>query len=227
MSTSADAVFAALTPVVEGIAATFGRSCEVVLHDYRDPQHSVVAVAGSVTGREIGDSMSEIGLRVLAAGEDAANEIGYITRAQDGRQLKCTTLPLRDADGALIGALCINIDLAAIDRAAGALAGLLGLAAPPRETVPATTTFTGDLDDVLDSLIAAAERAHGLPAAALTRDQRRALVRSLAEAGVFALRGAVPRTAARLGLSRTALYNDLADLKQADLAPADLTTEGE
>lgn len=60
-----DAILAALTPVVEGIAATFGPVCEVVLHDYRNPEKSVVAVAGSVTGRTVGGAMSEIGMRVL------------------------------------------------------------------------------------------------------------------------------------------------------------------
>lgn len=33
-----DAVLAALRPVVEGIAATFGPVCEAVLHDYRCPE---------------------------------------------------------------------------------------------------------------------------------------------------------------------------------------------
>ena len=40
-----DAILAALTPVVDGIAATFGPVCDVVLHDYRKPGESVVAVA--------------------------------------------------------------------------------------------------------------------------------------------------------------------------------------
>lgn len=216
MNTSADAVFAALTPVIEGIAATFGRSCEVVLHDYRDQHQSVVAVAGAVTGRKIGDSMSEIGLRTLGASDEAANEIGYLTRAHDGRTLKCTTLPLRDADGTLIGALCINIDLSAIQRATGVLSDLLGLAAPTPTAPETTTDFSGDLDSVVNSVVAAAERAHALPAPALGRDKRRAIVSTLREAGVFALRGAPARVAARLGISRTALYNDLADLKKED-----------
>ena len=34
------AIFAAIVPTIEGIAATFGRSCEVLVHDYRDPEHS-------------------------------------------------------------------------------------------------------------------------------------------------------------------------------------------
>ncbi|ANZ41565.1 hypothetical protein BBK82_42060 [Lentzea guizhouensis] len=209
---TADAVFAALTPVVEGIAATFGRSCEVVLHDYRDQEQSVVAVAGSVTGRAAGDAMSEIGLRVLAAGADARNEVGYVTRAQDGRVLKCTTLPLRDVDGTLIGALCVNVDLSAINRATGVLSDLLGLSA--LEEPAATTNFSGDLDQVVESLVERAERAHAVPVAALGRDERLVLVRSLHEAGVFGLRGAPGRIAKRLGISRTGLYNDLAELKK-------------
>lgn len=210
--TTADAVFAALAPVAEGIAATFGRSCEVVLHDYRDQERSVVAVAGSVTGRVVGDAMSEIGLRVLAAGADARNEVGYLTRAEDGRVLKCTTLPLRDGDGTLIGALCINIDVSAINRATGVLSDLLGLSPLPETST--TTNFSGDLDQVIESLIERAERAHAVPVAELGRDERLSLVRSLNDAGVFSLRGAPARIAKRLGISRTGLYNDLAELRK-------------
>ena len=53
-----DAIVAALTPVVDGLVATFGPLCEVVLHDYRNPEKSVVALAGSVTGRAVGGAMS-------------------------------------------------------------------------------------------------------------------------------------------------------------------------
>lgn len=214
VSSTADAVFAALAPVIDGIAATFGRSCEVVLHDYRDPERSVVAVAGAVTGRQVGDAMSEIGLRVLAAGADARNEVAYVTRAHDGRVLKCTTLPLRDVDGTLIGALCLNIDFSAINRAVGVLSDLLGVPAAPADTPVPVTNFSGDLDQVLDSVVEQAERAHAVPVAALDRDQRLELIRSLDGAGVFALRGAPSRVARRLGISRTGLYNDLASLRK-------------
>ncbi|ONI76051.1 hypothetical protein ALI144C_35695 [Actinosynnema sp. ALI-1.44] len=221
MTDTADAVFAALVPVIDGIAGTFGRSCEVVLHDYRDPERSVVAVAGSVTGREAGDTMSEIGLRVLSAGDDARNEIGYLTRTEDGHVLRSTTLPLRDTDGTLIGALCINVDISAIDRAAGVLSDLLGLSAPSLGQAPAlpTTNLSGDMDQVIDSLVERAERANAVPVTALDREQRLELVRSLHDAGVFALRGTPARIAKRLGISRAGLYNDLATLKNGSRQP--------
>lgn len=65
---SADAILAALLPVIDGLAETFGPTCEVVLHDYRRGEQSVAAVSGAVTGRKVGGALSEIGLAVLAQG---------------------------------------------------------------------------------------------------------------------------------------------------------------
>src|SRR5690349_38905 len=114
--TERDAVLRALTPVVDGIAATFGPVCEVVLHDYRRPETSVVAVAGSVTGRTVGGAMSEIGMRVLARGDEAADELNYVTRTGAGRLVKSPTMVLRDSAGAVFGALCVNVDVTEVDR---------------------------------------------------------------------------------------------------------------
>ena len=113
-----DAILAALTPVVDGIAATFGPVCDVVLHDYRKPGESVVAVAGSVTGRAVGGAMSEIGMRVLARGDEAEDELNYVTRTRNGTLVKSSTMVLRDSTGAVFGALCVNVDVSAVTPAA-------------------------------------------------------------------------------------------------------------
>jgi predicted transcriptional regulator YheO len=54
-----------LEPIMRGVAATFGRNCEVVLHDLHRPDGSIVAIEGNVTGRSVGGSMSQIGLGVV------------------------------------------------------------------------------------------------------------------------------------------------------------------
>jgi YheO-like PAS domain-containing protein len=100
---SADAILAALRPVVDGLAATFGPSCEVVLHDYRQGEQSVVAVTGTVTGRKVGGALSAIGLSVLARGDAAENDVSYLTRTPDGRTVKPSTMPLRDSSGHVSG----------------------------------------------------------------------------------------------------------------------------
>jgi predicted transcriptional regulator YheO len=208
-----DAILAALTPVVEGIAATFGPLCEVVLHDYRNPEKSVVAVAGSVTGRTVGGAMSEIGMRVLARGDEAADELNYVTRTRDGAQVKSSTMVLRDSTGAVFGALCVNVDVSAVTQVHGLLGALAGLGAAPAE-LP-TTTFGNDIDSVVDALVDAHQSRQRGSWAELGRAERVDLFGGLDNRGVFAVRGAVEQVAARLGISRASAYNYLSRARAA------------
>lgn len=207
---TADAILDALKDLVPGLAATFGRSCEVVLHDYRLGDRSVVAVAGDVTGRHVGGATSEIGLRMLAQGNDARPEVNYVTRTESGRTVKSSTLPLRDADGHVFGALCVNLDVTALRQVGDLLSDLAGLAPA---TIPATT-FTDDFDDVVDAVVRAEELALAKPVGTLSRRERLRLLKTLDERGVFTVRGAAPRIAARLGISRASLYTDLAECRR-------------
>lgn len=209
MST-ADALIESLKPVVSGIAATLGRSCEVVLHDFRRPEKSVVAIAGTLTGRRVGGSMSEIGLSLLAKGDQAANELNYVTTTASGRLVKSSTMPLRDGRGHVFGALCVNIDVTALRQAAGVLGDLAGGAI---EAVPATT-FTDDFDQVVDAVVRTEELAMAKPVDGLNRQERLRLIAALDRRGVFTVRRAVTRVATRLGISRASAYADLTECRR-------------
>ena len=219
-----DAILGALVPVVDGIAATFGPVCEVVLHDYRRPERSVVAVAGSVTGRTVGGAMSEIGLRVLARGDDAGDELNYVTRTPAGRRLKSSTMVLRDSTGAVFGALCVNLDVTEVDRVRGLLDALAGSA--DRSADPPVTTFGDDIDSVVDALLDAHLRRQDQTWAGLDRTRRLALFRGLDARGVFAVRRAIEQVAARLGISRASAYNYLAQARATAEPTSDDTSEG-
>ncbi|MFI2433356.1 transcriptional regulator [Streptomyces sp. NPDC018693] len=208
-----DAILAALRPVVDGIAATFGPVCEVVLHDYRRPEASVVAVAGAVTGRAVGSAMSEIGMRVLARGDEAADELNYVTRTGADRLVKSSTMVLRDSKGAVFGALCVNVDVTAVDRAQALLAALAGAAGRAADTP--VTTFGDDIESVVDALVDQHLNRQDRTWAALDRDRRLALFRGLDEQGVFAVRRSVELVAARLGVSRASAYHYLAQARAA------------
>ncbi|GAA2250973.1 PAS domain-containing protein [Streptomyces indiaensis] len=208
-----DAILAALKPVVEGIAATFGPVCDVVLHDYRHPEKSVVAVAGAVTGRQVGGAMSEIGMRVLARGAAASDELNYVTRTRDGTLVKSSTMLLRDSTGAVFGALCVNVDVGAVTRVHDLLGALAGLGAASAE-LP-TTTFGNDIDSVVDALVDAHRSKQRGSWAELDRAERVELFDGLDARGVFAVRGAVEQVAARLGISRASAYNYLARARAA------------
>lgn len=203
-----DAIVAALTPVVDGLVATFGPVCEVVLHDYRDPDSSVVALAGSVTGRAVGGAMSEIGMRIVARGDAAGDELNYVTRTQSGRTVKSSTMVLRDSTGAVFGALCVNLDVTAASEAHALLGALAGIAGAPVE-LP-VTTFGDDIDSVVDAIL---DTHRHQPWGALGRAERLTLFRSLDDRGVFAVRRAIEQVAARLGISRASAYSYLSQAR--------------
>ena len=46
-------------PLVKVLSQTFGRKCETLIHDFSDPQHSIIAIEGNVTGRKIGDGITD------------------------------------------------------------------------------------------------------------------------------------------------------------------------
>ncbi|MFG2456060.1 transcriptional regulator [Streptomyces sp. NPDC048523] len=209
METERDAIIAALTSVVGGIAATFGPVCEVVLHDYRKPENSVVTIAGSVTGRTVGGAMSEIGMRMLARGDEAADELNYVTRTDTGKLVKSSTMLLRDSSGAVFGALCVNVDVTAASEVHALLGALAGTGAPPEE--PPVTTFGDDIDSVVDVML---DTHRHQSWALLDRAGRLDLFRSLDERGVFAVRRAIEQVAGRLGISRASAYSYLSQSRK-------------
>jgi predicted transcriptional regulator YheO len=233
-----DAIVAALRPVVEGLVATFGPMCEVVLHDYRRPEESVVAVAGEVTGRTVGGAMSEIGMRIVARGDGAGDELNYLTRTRNGRLVKASTMVLRDSTDTVFGALCVNLDVTAVNDAhallgalagiggaggggGGGVAGISGTAAD----VP-VTTFGDDIDSVVDAILDAHQLRQNGSWAGLDRAQRLELFRGLDERGVFAVRRAIEQVAGRLGISRASAYSYLAQARaEATQAPDRAATD--
>ncbi|MBP0458477.1 helix-turn-helix domain-containing protein [Streptomyces montanisoli] len=63
------------------------------------------------------------------------------------------------------------------------------------------------LADSLDHILAALERAHGMPLADLDRKTKQSVVRGLEARGAFSVRHGVETVAGALGVSRFTVYN--------------------
>lgn len=193
----------ALAGLVEGLASAIGPHCEVVLHDFRSPTRSIVAIGGRLTNRSVGGSMSEIGLSLLARGNDAQDQSTYMTRLPSGRQVKSTTLVLRDNRNKVFGALCLNFDVTGVTEVAELLAAIAGREAEGR--VPAT--FTNDIKDVINVVLA--QQLPNEKFLDLSPKQRVALFAVLDEKGVFGIRKGIMQVADRFGISRATAYSYL------------------
>lgn len=218
-SSSAEELLPALQPVMKAIAAAVGPHCEVVVHDLstRDMEHTIAAIEnGHVTGRQVGGPSTSRGLELLRKESDNHDEFGYRGRTRDGRELRCSSVYLRNAEGRVIAALCINIDITPMLAARSAL----------DETLKGTDdhgpihaeVFADDINTVLDNLIETAIAATGKSVSLMDRDDRIEVLRFLESKGAFFVKRAADRVARRLKISRVTAYNYLEQIRSEDSA---------
>ena len=63
---SPDDILNSYRPMISFLAAAFGPNCEVVLHDIREQDKSVIAIEnGSISNRIIGSPMTDLALGAL------------------------------------------------------------------------------------------------------------------------------------------------------------------
>lgn len=200
--------------ICDGIVALWGPGCEVVIHDFSDLEHSIVYVAGDVTGRRVGDSLTDLGLRVLTAGRHEQGILIYHSKSPNGTLMKSVSILLRSKPGErALGAVCINVDVEDLYRARKVIGDLL--ATPTNDLVD--EDFSGDPKEVIRSFVNEILEEQGRVVPALTRDQRIDVIRALDKRGAFAFRTATSIVADTLGVSRYTVYNYLKEARKTSL----------
>jgi len=209
----AEQVLATLATLVEPLSRTIPADCEVVLHDLRRLPNSIVAIAGDITGRNVGGPATDLLLRKAAAGT-IATTVGYETRLPDGRSLRSTTVVVRDAEGTAVAALCINTDVS-IWRAVKAIAeSMLPEESPTEQHTeqPPEEKFFPDIDELAKHLLAEAIDACGAPVDLMQKRHKIAVVKGLKDGGFFMLKESVEMAAHALQVTRFTVYNYLNEL---------------
>lgn len=186
------------------ITQTFGEICEVVIHDFADIEHSVVHIEGNVTNRTIGNGPTDLLLKAVRAGRTDQDLYGYSGYTLDNKTLRSSSMFLRDPDGTVFGAFCINVDVTMLARVNSWVSGML---TATQEVL--SETFTRDMSEALEVMIGEAAIEIGVPVAQLNRAQKIRLVHLLEEKGAFQIKRAVQIIAERLGVSRFTVYNYL------------------
>ena len=118
-------------PLVEFLASQFGENCEVVLHDFSDSEHSIIAIAnGHVSGRCVGGAPTDHSLSFLTSANTSKNFKIRTFTMKGNRLCRSSTFLIRNTEGETIGALCINLDLTPLAESHNALGRWLGLGGP-------------------------------------------------------------------------------------------------
>jgi len=195
------ALISQLEQIAEGLSKTFSPFCEVVLHDLRDPQHAIMAIHNNLSGRQPGDPATELGLARIADPEYPQVIANYQNQLADGRQVKSTSIGIKDSTGKYVAALCMNVDLSLFRG----LQGMLEQFGSVSGDRPAESLDPSGADAIRARIDQFAARLATTPRALKAAD-RRLLMQELKEAGVMDIRRAMETVASHLGVSRAAVY---------------------
>ena len=198
-------------PIANLIAKTFGKNCEVVIHDLSIPQNSVVyTVNNHVTGREVGQSFEHLVKDVLLSKKfDSDYTANYITIAKDGRKIKSSTALIRDSEDKVIGALCINYDLENLNHIKFFLDEFMTAEQEKIETtVEPFDNVMEIVDDLIDTIIGNHKIEH------LKRKDKIELIYFMDKKGLFLIKGAIEKVAEKLNISKVTVYSYLDEIKK-------------
>lgn len=200
--------------LARGIAQQFGSNCEVVVHDLdsNDVEHSIVAIEnGHVSGRRVGDGPSHIVLEALR-GDCARLEdrLAYLTRSDDGKILKSSTIYIRDDDGRAIGVFAINYDITLMLAMENMLRQFTATEKESREP----EAISRNVSDLLDELIEQSVKLVGKPVALMHKEDKVKAIQFLNETGAFLITKSGDRVCKYFGISKYTLYSYIDESKE-------------
>ncbi len=196
-------------PMANYIAKMNGQNCEVVIHDVRDPDRSMIYITTpNMTGRPIGAGLTDYARHLVESKQYMTDdfEVNYIGVSQEsGRTFRSSTYYIRDGKE-LAGLLCVNVDISNLVMAREALEQAMVID-PSALVHGGSETFVASVDDMIDGAIA--DFAHEKVRDKFPTAVKKKIALRLKDQGVFQVKGAVITFAARIGVSEQTVYRYL------------------
>jgi predicted transcriptional regulator YheO len=194
----------------EVLGKMFPNILEVIVHNFSDLDHSVIFIInGHISGRKVGDGASELGLRRLLESEDIPDVlINYTNVNQRGNKLKSSSIAIRDPDGKMIGAFCLNFDVTFFEHFHKFLQPLIcseSLSLVGTEELVSPPPIKEEVSQIIQDYLLQ----HNLMFANLSYGDKEAIVVHLDGKGCFKQRGAMLAVANALKITRQSIYKYL------------------
>jgi predicted transcriptional regulator YheO len=199
-------LFEELKTIVKSLGKMFYPYCEVVLHDLSDPEHAIIAIENSMSGRKVGDPTTNIGLKRINDPKFPKVLQNYQSMTPDGRVMKSTSIGVNDESGKCIGAICFNFDVSSFTQVNKQLQEFLKT---DNTNVPTKKFFKSTSITELDKFIKTYCTNNKLNISNLSFEDKKQIVQELQEQGYLSIKGAPKTVANILGISRATVYNYL------------------
>ena len=197
----------------EALSEMFKPNLEVIIHDLRFPEHSIIAIFNSqVTGRKVGEGTSDLGYKKVE-GKVPDKVINYKNKSPDGKPLKSSSLTIRNSTNQIIGSLGLNFDITIFEEFGRALSYFTGTENNPI-TNDSEVFFYGSTKEEIGIAIKHYRTSNGLTNNELSKNDKYDVIEFLIKAGHLNKRGAVPIISDSLAITRPTVYKYIKEVKK-------------
>lgn len=212
MSTEFD--FTSYIHMVDFLGACFGENTEVVLYDFKDINHSIIAIHnGHISGRTIGAPLTNFALSKLKDKGKVGPPyyLNYLGLSKNNITLKSNSFFILDKSGNPQGMISINIDVTKYQQAAELLQKLAFLPAikPVEKDNNNIEALNTSPRDMINGIINDVTKSGEISIERLTVEEKIEIVKRLNAEKFFLIKGAVSEVAEVLSISIATAYRYL------------------
>lgn len=196
-----NSLLAQIDIIAKGLSETFAPFCEVVVHDLKKPEHSILSIHNNLSGRQIGELTTELGLARIESPDFPNIIANYTNQFTDGRPVKSTSIGIKDDSGQYVAALCLNLDMTLFRGMQSMLSQFIEVGnSPIKEHIEpnGTEAIRIRIDQYAASLATTART--------LKVEERKNLIEILRNEGLLDVKKAMETVAQHLGISRASVY---------------------
>lgn len=193
-----------------------GEDYEIVLHDVEDIENSIKYIRNSFSGRKIGGSLTDLGLRILKEKKYTDKEfyVNYTSKTLDGKVIRSATYFIKDDHGKLISMLCVNVDVSKAVFFNEYLQDVIkGQVQTPMKNkidifndIHVSETLYDSIEEVAHDMINQVLSKLKIPVNRMTLDEKKEVIHELDEKGFFLIKRSVKVISQKLDLSETTVY---------------------
>lgn len=200
-----------LEKLIDLLEMQLGNNCEVVLHDLTKSYESTIVDIrnGHITDRKIGECGSSMGLEVLKGTVKNGDKYNYITNTRDGKILRSSTVHIKDKEGKVIGALCINYDITETIRFETYLRQFNNYNPLDNGVETCNELFANNVNELLDFFFVEGQKQVGKSVQLMTKEEKIELLEYLDSKGAFLITKANEKICEFLNISKYTLYHYL------------------
>lgn len=208
-----------LKQIMDLFEQQFGSNCEAVLHDLSRPYESTIIDIRNrhITGRNVGDCGSNLGLEVIRGIVKNGDKFNYFTNTRDGKILRSSSIYLKDENGKIAYALCINVDITESVKLESYLHKQnryeleLGGSDKPDNS---DEVFVNNVHDLLDTLLERGINYIQKPPEEMNKNDKIRLIEFLDKKGAFLISKSGEKVCEVLGISKYTFYSILDTVKK-------------